>query len=206
MKDLLKGITWLGHASFKISGPEGIVYIDPRNLKTTEAADLILITHGHSDHFAPDDVKRICMPSTTVVTIAEVAAKLQGDVRTVKPGDKLTLAGIAIEVVPAYNPSKAFHPLAAGGVGYIVTIGGRRVYHAGDTDVIPEMHDIQADVALLPVAGKYTMDPVEAAQAADIIKPAVAVPMHWGDLIGTRADAEAFRARCHVPVEILDVG
>jgi len=204
MANLLEGITWLGHASFKIQAPEGVIYIDPWKLRTAEQADLILITHEHHDHFSPDDLKRIRKPDTSIVTTASVAASLKGDVRVVKAGDKLKIKGVEIEVVPAYNPNKQFHPKATGGVGFVITAGGRRIYHAGDTDSIPEMAHIKADVVFLPVGGKYTMTASEAAQVANKIKPAVAVPMHWGDVIGSRADAEKFRAETQVPVEILD--
>jgi L-ascorbate metabolism protein UlaG (beta-lactamase superfamily) len=213
MNHLLEGITWLGHDSFKISAPEGVIYIDPWKLKGGEpqrggteyqSADLILITHGHHDHFSPDDVKKIQKADTTVVSIADVTAKVKGKVKTVKPGDRLTVKGIQIEAVPAYNPAKQFHPKAAGHVGFVITAGGRRIYHAGDTDLIPEMAEIKADVALLPVGGKYTMNAQEAAQAANTIKPQVVVPMHWGDVIGSRADAEEFRSQAKVPVEILE--
>jgi L-ascorbate metabolism protein UlaG (beta-lactamase superfamily) len=204
MDKLLEGITWLGHASFKIKAAEGVIYIDPWKLKSDEPADLILITHDHHDHLSPDDVAKISKPGTVVVTIAAAAAKLKGDVRVVKPGDKLTVKGVAIEVVPAYNPKKQFHPRAQGHVGYVLTMGGRRIYHAGDTDVIPEMAHIKTDVALLPAGGKFTMDAHEAAQAANLIQPKLAVPMHWGDLIGSQADADTFRAESKVPVEILE--
>jgi L-ascorbate metabolism protein UlaG (beta-lactamase superfamily) len=201
---MLEGITWLGHSSFKISAPEGVVYIDPLRLKDGEPADLILITHEHHDHFSPDDLRKIGKADTTFVTTAAVAAQLQGDVKTVKAGDTVQVKGVAIEVVPAYNLGKPFHPQSAGGVGFILTASGRRIYHAGDTDAIPEMAEIQADVALLPVGGKYTMNASEAAQVANLIKPKMAVPIHWGaGAIGTRADAERFCAQCEVPTQIM---
>ncbi len=204
MENLLEGITWLGHASFRIEAPEGVIYIDPWKLKDGVPADLILISHGHHDHFSTEDLQMILKADTAIVSVAEVTAQLQGDVTTVTAGETVIVKGVQIEVVSAYNPQKEFHPQAAGGVGFIITAGGRRIYHAGDTDAIPEMADITTDVALLPVGGKYTMDASEAAQAANLIQPAVAVPMHWGDVAGTRADAEAFRDQCQVPVEILE--
>ncbi len=126
--------------------------------------------------------------------------------KAVKAGDKLTVKGVKIEVVPAYTPNKESHPKTAGDVGFILDFAGKRIYHAGDTDLIPEMANIQVDVALLPVGGTYTMNAKEAAQAANLIKPGVAVPMHWGDIVGSLADAEVFRAQCQVPVEILEIG
>jgi len=201
---MLEGITWLGHASFKISAPESIIYIDPWKLKDAEAADVILITHGHHDHFSPEDVERIRGADTIIVSVEEVTAQLQGDVRTVKAGDAVEVKGMRIETIPAYNPAKQFHPKSAGGVGFVLTVGGRRIYHAGDTDVIPEMADVKADVALLPVGGKYTMNASEAAQVANMIKPKMAVPMHWGDIVGSRADAQRFCAECRVPTQLLE--
>jgi len=125
-------------------------------------------------------------------------------VRVVKPGDTLSVKGVHIQAVPAYNPNKQFHPKAAGHVGFVFTAGGRTIYHTGDTDLIPEMAHIQADVLLVPVGGKYTMTASEAAQAVNRIQPKVAVPMHWGDIIGSRADAERLKAESKTRVEILE--
>ena len=200
---MIENIHWLGHASFRIDA-EKTIYIDPWKLaKGARKADLILITHDHYDHCSPEDVAKIAKDDTVVVTIAAAAPKLKGDVRIVKPGDSLTVAGIPIEAVPAYNVGKQFHPKEAGHVGFIVTVGGQRIYHAGDTDVIPEMDDIQADIALLPVGGTYTMTAEEAAQAANKIKPKVAVPMHYGTIVGSIEDAHRFRDLCQVEVSIL---
>jgi len=204
-QDLLQGIAWLGHASFRIETPDYVIYVDPWKLPTKAVpADLILITHEHHDHFSPEDLDKIRTPDTTVVSIAPVTSKLSGDLRTVEAGDQLTVKGIDIEVIPAYNVDKNFHPRSKGGVGYIMTVGGRRIYHAGDTDAIPEMADIQADVALMPIGGKYTMDAKEAAAIVNKIQPSIAIPMHWGDLVGKRDDALAFRKECTVPVTIIE--
>ncbi len=204
-QDLLQGITWLRHASFRIETPDCVIYVDPWKLKPRATpADLILITHEHHDHFSPQDLDKIRTPDTTIVSIAAVTKELSGDLHTVQAGDRLTAKGIDIEVVPAYNMDKQFHPHSKGGVGYILTIGGRRIYHAGDTDAIPEMADIQADVALVPIGGKYTMDAQEAAAIVNKIRPSIAVPMHWGDLVGKRDDALAFREQCKVPVRIME--
>lgn len=200
---MLKNIHWLGHAGFKITGKR-VIYIDPYELRFPEVGDMILITHDHYDHCSPDDVKWLRKGSTVIVAPETCADKFKGDIRVVKPGDTLTVKGITIEAVPAYNLDKQFHPREADGVGYIVTTAeGFRVYHAGDTDLIPEMDAVEADVALLPVGGTYTMDAAEAAQAANRIKPKVAIPMHWGSIVGSRKDAEKFRDLCEVEVKIL---
>jgi len=200
---LLQGITWLGHASFRVVAPEAVIYVDPWKLKGGEKADLILITHDHHDHLSVEDVERIRKTDTVIVTTAAAAKQLTGDVRVVKVGDVRTVKGVRIQAVAAYNPGKQFHPRAAGGLGFVFSAGGRAIYHAGDTDATPEMSKIKADVALVPVGGKYTMTVSEAAQAVNIFRPKVAVPMHWGDIIGSHADAETFKAEAKVPVEIL---
>lgn len=203
ISSILKDVHWLGHAGFMITGRR-VIYIDPYQLGFPDVGDIILITHDHPHHCSPADVKWLRKGATVIVAPEACAAKFKGDVRTVKPGDILTIKEVTIEVVPAYNLDKQFHPKEAGGVGYIVTTAeGIRVYHAGDTDLIPELDQVEADVALLPIGGEYTMDAVEAAQAANKIKPKVAIPMHWGTTVGSRQDAEKFRDLCEVEVKIL---
>jgi L-ascorbate metabolism protein UlaG (beta-lactamase superfamily) len=203
---MAENIFWLGHDSFRLVG-EKVVYVDPWKLGAGAAqADLILITHDHHDHLSKDDIARISRSDTVVVGPPAVARKLGGKTVVAKPGDRLTAAGIAVEVVPAYNQTKQFHPKSAGFVGYIITLNHRRIYHAGDTDLIPEMAQIKTDIALLPVSGTYVMTAAEAAEAANTIQPALAIPMHYGDpdVVGTRSDAEEFKRLAKVPVEILD--
>ncbi|MBI4366239.1 MAG: MBL fold metallo-hydrolase [Deltaproteobacteria bacterium] len=187
-------LSWLGHASFRLQSKAGkVVYIDPWEVRSTAKADLILITHEHYDHCSPEDVKKLSTPETVVVAPADCAAKIGGAVTTVKPGVRGTYAGFAVETVPAYNIDKAFHPKAKGWVGYLLTIDGKRVYHAGDADLIPEMEGIVCDVALLPVGGTYNMNAAEATAATTKIRAKEWVPMHWGKIVGSQADAEAFR-------------
>ncbi len=198
-------IFWLGHDSFRFKG-EKVVYVDPWKLAPgAEKADLILVTHVHRDHLNKQDIDSISKPGTVVVGPSAVAEKLGGAVTVVKPGDKITAAGVAVQVVPAYNLNKKFHPKSAGYVGYIVTLNGKRIYHAGDTDLIPEMAQFKTDIALLPVSGTYVMTAAEAAEAANTLRPALAIPMHYGDpdVVGTSADADEFKRLAKVPVEIV---
>ncbi len=196
-------IHWLGHDAFRIAG-EKVIYTDPFRLKDGQGvADLILITHEHYDHCSPEDVKKIQGPNTTVVAPADCAAKLAGKVMTMKPGDKITAAGIEIEAVPAYNTNKQFHTKDRNWVGYIFKAGSRRIYLAGDTDRIPEMKTFKhIDIALLPVSGTYVMTADEAADAALDIKPRVAIPMHYGSIVGSKKDAERFEEKLKGKVEV----
>ncbi|MCB9420608.1 MAG: MBL fold metallo-hydrolase [Ardenticatenaceae bacterium] len=206
---LVSNIHWLGHSSFRIEGDGLVIYIDPWQLKDGPQADLILISHDHQDHCSPDDVAKIRGADTAVVANKSAAAKLTGSIEVVAPGDEVMVKGVAISAVPAYNinkfrsPGQPFHPQAAEHVGFVLTVGGRRIYFAGDTDHIPEMKDIKVDVALLPVSGTYVMTAVEAAEAAATIQPQVAVPMHIGRGIGSLDEAETFKQKAPVPVVVL---
>ncbi len=199
---MLENIKWLGHASFRIDG-EKVIYIDPWNVKEAKLADLILVTHEHYDHCSPKDIKKIQKKETAVVTVSNCAGKLSGEVKVMNPGDSLTVSDIEVEAVPAYNLKKPFHPEANGWIGFVFTVAGKRIYHAGDTDLIPEMEGIKADIVLLPIGGTYTMDAKEAAEAANKIKPEIAIPMHYGSIVGSIKDAEQFKELCQVRVEIL---
>jgi L-ascorbate metabolism protein UlaG (beta-lactamase superfamily) len=190
---MLETLHWLGHDGFRVDGPP-VIYIDPFRLgRELPAADLLLITHEHSDHLSPEDIAKVRTPTTRVIGPADVAAKLDG-VETIAAGETITVAGVQVRALPAYNVNKQFHPRASGKLGYLVTVGGVTYYHAGDTDLIPEMAGLAPGVALLPVSGTYVMTADEAADAARRIRPKVAVPMHYGSIIGSPADAERFAA------------
>jgi len=201
---MVKNIHWLGHDTFKVTG-EKVIYTDPFKIKNKDAADIILITHEHYDHCSPEDIREIQGPKTVIVAPADCAAKLRGNIKTVKPGDLLEVSGIKIEAVPSYNTNKQFHTKDRGWVGYIFTVSGQRIYIAGDTDYIPEMKTFRADIALLPVSGTYVMTAEEAVKAALDIKPKVAIPMHYGAIVGSSDDAKRFAEllKGKITVEIL---
>lgn len=174
-----------------------IVYIDPWGIGDDDPhADVVLITHAHFDHFSEPDLDKVVKDGTILVAPHDIAAQLKkGDVRAVKPGESLEAAGIPVETVPAYNAKperKDFHPRDNNWVGYVLTLGGTRHYLAGDTDHIPEMGDIKADVAFVPIGGTYTMDVAEAAAAVKQIGPKMAVPYHFGFVVGKPSDGDAF--------------
>ncbi|HHH81205.1 MAG TPA: MBL fold metallo-hydrolase [candidate division Zixibacteria bacterium] len=196
-------ITWLGHAGFMLEGVKR-VYIDPYQIKTgLPPADIVLVTHSHFDHFSQNDIKRILGDSTVIVAPSD--CKMSGNVQNVKPGDTIEIGGVRIEAVPAYNIGKRFHPKESGWVGYVVEMDGVRVYHAGDTDLIPEMKSINADVALLPIGGTYTMNVSEAIEAAKTIKPKLAIPMHFGSIVGSTSDAINFCRKCPIDCKVPEI-
>ncbi|KPK01658.1 MAG: Zn-dependent hydrolase [Nitrospira bacterium SG8_35_4] len=198
---MIDNIHWLGHDTFRIVG-EKVIYTDPFKIRNKDVADIILITHEHYDHCSPEDVKKIQGTNTVIIATPDCAGKLSGNVKTVKPGDTLTVDGIIIEAVPSYNTNKQFHTKDRKWVGYIVTVKGKRIYIAGDTDRIPEMKTFNADIALLPVSGTYVMTAEEAIQAALDINPEIAVPMHYNSIVGSKRDAEKFAEGLKGKIEV----
>jgi L-ascorbate metabolism protein UlaG (beta-lactamase superfamily) len=205
-------IEWLGNASFRLSGEGKVVYIDPFALQSDKPkADLILVTHRHGDHFSKEDIDKIRTQATVIAGPEGVASRLAG-CETLGLNDERVLAGLRVTTLPAYNLDKLrdsgqpFHPRGEG-IGIVVELAGERVYHAGDSDPIPEMEGLEPDVALVPVSGTYVMTAEEAAAALRSIRPRRAIPMHWGsvlggELVGSRDDARLFAEMADVPVEI----
>ncbi len=205
IESIASKIHWLGHDAIRIDA--GVtIYFDPFKIEPGPVADIIFISHDHYDHLSSEDIAKIQGPETVIVTAESCRKKVSGKVKIVAPGDTLTVKDIPIEAVASYNTNKKFHPRQNGWLGFVVEIGGVRVYHAGDTDVIEEMGKIKTDIALLPVSGTYVMTAEEAVEAALTIKPALAIPMHYGTLVGDRKDAERFcdLLRGKVDVKILE--
>ncbi len=199
---MINNIHWLGHDTFKVVG-EKVIYTDPFKIKKKDTANIILITHEHFDHCSPEDVKKIQGPNTVIVATADCAQKLSGKIKVVKPGEKMNVEGVEIEAVPAYNTNKQFHTKDKGWVGYIFTVQGQRIYIAGDTDYIPEMKNFKVDIALLPVSGTYVMTADEAVKAALDMKPKVAIPMHYGSIVGSEKDAKRFAESLKGKIEVV---
>jgi L-ascorbate metabolism protein UlaG (beta-lactamase superfamily) len=208
---MVENIHWLGHDSFRVEGTH-TVYFDPWQLAPdAPPADIVLVTHDHHDHFDMGDIRKIAGPGTVIVGPKVVTDQVGGfETLTVAPGDTVEVKSAKVTAVPAYNltkfrsPGVPYHPKEAGYVGYILDMDGRTIYHAGDTDEIPEMRGIEVDVALLPVSGTYVMTGGEAAEACTVIKADVAIPMHYGFEIGSEDDAQRMRRLCKIPVQVVE--
>ncbi len=201
-------IKWLGHSGFLIKNSKTI-YIDPYKIKETdEKADLILLTHSHYDHCSLEDLNKIIKEGTKIIATADCQSKITKftipiKMELIEPGQETTFNNIKISALPAYNIDKPFHSKDEHLVGYLIKIDNTLIYHSGDTDIIPEMKNLtgynHADVnfiALLPIGGRFTMSVEEAAEAAFLIKPSLAIPMHWGAIVGTEEDAKEFIQLC----------
>lgn len=202
VKEMVKKIEWLGHDGFRINADKTI-YFDPFQITGGPEADLIFISHDHFDHCSPEDVAKIQGAKTVIITEPNSAQKLSGDIKTLNPGDTLEIAGVKIEAIPSYNTDKDFHPKKNNWLGFIVEVDGVRIYHTGDADFIPEMKSIDVDIALLPVSGTYVMNADQAVEAALAINPKVAIPMHYGAIVGSEEDAQKFKQALEGKVEVV---
>ncbi len=208
-KSMVNNIHWLGQAAVKITAAGKIIYIDPYQIEKEDQADIILITHGHSDHLSPDDIKKIITENSIIIAPDNCMGKLEDfDVRetkSIRPGQSIPVGDITISAVPAYNVVKTnFHPKGNNWVGYIITVEGIKIYHAGDTERIPEMKDIECDIAMLPLGQTYTMNSVkEAADAAIDVKASIAIPIHYGLYEGKDDDAREFKKLLEGKVDVV---
>jgi L-ascorbate metabolism protein UlaG (beta-lactamase superfamily) len=200
-------VKWLGHASFRVAGEGAVVYIDPWKLDASpHDADVVFVSHAHHDHCSPDDMAKVAADDTAIIAPPDVIAKLHA-ANAVAPGEQVTVKGVTVEAVAAYNIGKSFHPRGNNWCGAVFTLAGKRIYYAGDTDLIPEMSDLNdVDLALLPVGGTYTLTAEEAARACDAIGCKTAVPYHFGDIVGTADDARRFAEAAACEVKVLKAG
>lgn len=189
----MENVKWFGHASFQFTDKNGnkIYYVDPFDLKgeNYEPADLVFITHAHSDHLSPRDLEKLVQPNVTFIAPKDCIEKLNfnNEKIAVFPNQKYNAKGFEFQTVPAYNIDKPFHPKENNWVGYVFELNRRKIYHAGDTDLIPEMKSLSSmnlDVAMLPIGGTYTMNVDEAIEAASEIAAKTTIPMHYKNILG----------------------
>ena len=196
-------IRWHGHDTFSVESDVRI-FFDPYKLSKQSEADLILISHDHFDHLSLEDLQKISTIKTTIVAAKECVNKITGiafkEKMGIAPGEEKTVNGIRIRAISAYNidkinhdTKKPFHPKEDNKIGFLVNINGTVIYHTGDSDLIPEMSNLRPDILLIPVSGTYVMTNKEAAKATEIIKPKIAIPMHYGTIVGTERDATEFK-------------
>lgn len=200
---MLENIEVLYHSSIRIN-KDKIIYIDPFKIdKNYNDADIVFITHDHYDHYSEEDIDKVINKNTTIIIPEELLTKLlrkginKNAIITVEPNIKYMVQGIKFETIPAYNTNKSFHPKENDWVGYIITLNDIRYYVAGDTDITEENRKVKCDVAFVPVGGTYTMDFKEAAQLINEIQPKIAVPIHYGSVVGTEQDASDFIKLLH---------
>jgi len=192
-------IHWLGHASFRLDDGEHAIYIDPWKLPPgSPPAHLILITHPHYDHLSTPDIDRISTAETIIVATPDASRGISRKFLRTSPGQEISAGSWNVGAVAAYTIASSFHPRPKNWVGYTIRLGnGCVVFHSGDTDLTPELENVRADVALLACGGTYTMNGAEAGAAANHIGPKLVIPMHWGDIVGSRKDAEELRQVFH---------
>ena len=204
---MLENIEVLCHSSIRIER-EKTIYIDPFKIeKNYNDADLIFITHAHYDHYSEEDIDKVINENTTIIIPETLLTKIlkkginRNSIITVEPNKEYMAQGIKFETIPAYNTNKTFHPKENNWVGYIITINNVRYYIAGDTDITEENRKVRCDVAFVPVGGIYTMDFKEAAQLVNEIQPQIAVPIHYGSVVGTEQDADDFIKLLHSTIK-----
>ncbi len=206
-------LSWLGHDTFRISYQNKVIYIDPYNLRRSyEPADIICVSHNHFDHLSYNDLKKLVVDKTILVGAHECKNEFDRFKANKKfyllPGEEIEIEGIKIKALPAYNlnkfrsPGVVFHPKEDKKIGFLLKLGDVTVYHAGDSDNIPEIKDLKPDIALIPVSGTYVMTKEEAVQALKDIKPKIAIPMHYGAIVGSRSDAVYLKENAPKEVEV----
>ena len=196
-------------SSIRITDRGRHIYLDPYQMREEPRdADFILITHDHYDHFSPEDIAKVTsgesvliIPEKMTETAQQVAGSV-GKIVTIAPGTYHDIDGLEFDTVPAYNVLKPFHPKASGWVGYILHCDGARVYVSGDTDATKEARDVRCDIACVPIGGTYTMDARKAAELINNIKPRIAIPTHYGSIVGKKEDADIFAAAVCEPVRV----
>ena len=204
---LTDAITINAHSSIRVGG-DTVLYFDPFHLKEEPRdADIVFITHDHYDHLSPEDIARVKKEDTVFVLPASCRESAEKDGLEncvfLTPGETVGVKGVPVEAVAAYNVLKPFHPKKNGWLGYVVTLEGRHLYVAGDTDENPDNLSVKCDIAMVPAGGTYTFDAKHAAKFVNRLRPAVAIPTHYGDIVGKLSDGDDFAARVDSGIEVV---
>ena len=206
---MIENIECLGHSTIKFNKMGKIIYVDPYNIKEEiHDADIIFVTHSHYDHYSEEDITKIKRDDTKIVVTSDLANNvidfgfMSNDVTIVLPNNKYEVDDIKFSTVNSYNINKQFHPKENNWVGYIIELDGIKYYIAGDTDINEDNQKVKCDVAFVPVGGTYTTTAQEAAGLVNIIKPKVAVPIHYGTIVGSEEDANIFRDNVEEDIEV----
>ena len=198
------------HSSIRIKGNSTTIYVDPFKIREEfHDADYVFVTHQHYDHFSIEDILKVATADTILVvpeSMFDDAMEIERSVKeivTVRPGENKDIAGLSVEAVHAYNNIKPFHPKRAEWVGYVLTVDDKRIYIAGDTGLTKESREVKCDIAMVPIGGTYTMDAKKAAELINVIKPEVAIPIHYGSVVGKPSDAAHFADLVKEPVKVV---
>ena len=185
-------------SSIRIEGKDTVIRFDPYQISgEPHDADMIFITHDHYDHFSPEDIRKTSKPDTLLVAPRNMEKQLVklgiSGITLLSPGETCVVQGIRVEAIAAYNIIKPFHPTSSGNLGYVITADGQRIYAAGDTDAVKETKSVRCDIAFVPIGGTFTMNAKDAAVLINLIQPKIAVPIHYGSIVGKMSDGETFR-------------
>jgi len=204
-EEIIKNIKFLGHATVKLKIAEKIIFVDPWKIKDTEEkADIILVTHPHFDHYSEEDIKKIAKDTTVLISCKDVVSQTSlKNKRQIQPFEETKIDDITIQGFPAYNVNKSFHPKSNNWLGFVIRHNDVSIYIAGDSDVIEEAKQLKVNIMILPVGGTYTMTDKEAAELVNLTKPDYAIPIHYGDIVGSIQNAQNFKRFVSLPTKVV---
>jgi len=204
VEEIIKNIKFLGHSSVKLTVAGKIIFVDPWKIKEKDKADIILVTHPHFDHYSEEDVQKITKDTTILLSCKEVVQQTKvKNKKVLLPFEEEKIEDISIQGFPAYNVNKHFHPKTNNWLGFVIKYKDISIYIAGDSDVIEEAKKLKVNIMLLPVGGTYTMTDKEAAELVNLTKPDFAIPIHYGDIVGSIQNAQNFKNLVNQPTKVV---
>ncbi len=204
-EETVKNIKFLGHASVKINLAGKMIFVDPwKVVEEKDKADIILVTHPHYDHYSEIDIEKVAKATTVMLSCQEVISKTSvKNKKVLLPFEEVKINDITIQGFPAYNINKPFHPKENNWLGFVIKHNDVSIYIAGDTDVIEEAKQLKVNIMILPVGGTYTMTDKEAAELVNLTKPDYAIPIHYGDIVGSVQNAQNFKNLVSPPTKVV---